>query len=223
MSPLTLFHIVTGTIAVFSGAIALIAPKGKPLHRRAGKIFYFTMMAMAASGAVMGYIVSQAITVVAGCFTGYLVTTSWDSVRRKYAKPGTWELCTMFVGLIVGLTGVMFGFEALNSEAGLKDGFTPFPYFFMGGLALFATALDASLFFRAPLSYKHKIARHLWRMCFAYFIAAGSLFTGPGAVAFPEAIRQSGILDIPEPLILLLMIFWLVRTLYKKPRKKALA
>jgi len=54
-------------------------------------------------------------------------------------------------------------------------------------------------------------------MCIGFFIAAGSAFTGPGASAFPQAVQDSGILSLPELTIMLLMLFWLWKTL-RRPR-----
>ena len=55
-------------------------------------------------------------------------------------------------------------------------------------------------------------------MCIGFFIAAGSAFTGPGASAFPEAVRDSGILSLPELIIVLLMFLWLWKTLRPSQR-----
>ena len=57
---------------------------------------------------------------------------------------------------------------------------------------------DLTLLVRGPVSPHHRIARHLWRMGLAYFIAVGSFFTGPGARIFPEALRESGLLSLPR-------------------------
>jgi hypothetical protein len=65
-----------------------------------------------------------------------------------------------------------------------------------------------------------RIARHLWRMCFALFIAAGSFFLGQAQV-FPEPIRKSGLLPIPVLLVLLLMFFWLVRVRFTQRYRRA--
>jgi hypothetical protein len=54
-------------------------------------------------------------------------------------------------------------------------------------------------------------------MCIGFFIAAGSAFTGPGASAFPEVVQRSGILSLPELTIVLLMLFWLWKTLRRRP------
>jgi hypothetical protein len=60
----------------------------------------------------------------------------------------------------------------------------------------------------------HRVARHLWRMCFALFIASGSFFLGQQKV-MPAAIQGSPFLYISAFLPLLLLIFWLVRVRFR--------
>ncbi|NOX96205.1 MAG: hypothetical protein GXP04_14270 [Alphaproteobacteria bacterium] len=216
MSPIVMFHVTTGTIAVFSGAIALFSRKGERMHRAAGNLFFISMLAMAAAGAYRAIDVPMMISVLVGLFTIYLVATAWVTVMRDERQAGLFEIGALIASLAVSAGGAIFGLQALNSEDGLMDGFSSGPYFFFGGLALFSAVLDASMLIRGGLAGKQRIARHLWRMCFAFFIAAGSLFTGPGAKAFPDAIRETGILSAPEPLILLVMLFWLIRVLFTK-------
>ncbi|MEQ9317363.1 MAG: hypothetical protein RLN72_16045, partial [Henriciella sp.] len=99
-------------------------------------------------------------------------------------------------------------------------GFAAGDYFFLAGLSGIAAAGDISIVFRTKLSAPHATARHLWRMLTGFFIAAGSAFTGPGAKAFPEWIQQSGVLSVPELLIVLLMLFYLVRALLFRRRAR---
>ena len=87
-------------------------------------------------------------------------------------------------------------------------------------MAAIACAADARMMLAAHISDKHCFAQLLVRMCIGFFIAAGSTFTGPGATAFPEAVQNSGLLSVPEPAILLLMLFWLWKTL-RRPRVAA--
>ncbi len=216
MSPIVMFHVATGTVAVFCGTLALFSRKGGRVHRTAGNLFFVSMLAMAAAGAYRAIYVPMMISVLVGLFTIYLVATAWVTVMRNERETGLFEIGALIASLAVSAGGVIFGLQALNSEDGLMDGFSSGPYFFFGGLALFTAILDASMLMRRGIAGKQRIARHLWRMCFAFFIAAGSLFTGPGAKAFPEAIRQTGILSAPEPLILLVMLFWLIRVLFTK-------
>jgi hypothetical protein len=55
-----------------------------------------------------------------------------------------------------------------------------------------------------------RISRHLWRMCFAFFIATGSFFLGQQDV-LPEAVRGSPILFVLAFAPIALMLFWFVR------------
>ena len=110
----------------------------------------------------------------------------------------------------------MAGALAMNNEGGRLFGLTYENYFFLSVMGLVGAVGDVRLAFRRPLSEKHQIARHLWRMCLGFFIAAGSAFTGPGAKAFSEAARQSGLLSVPEFVILALLLYWLFRTLLGK-------
>jgi hypothetical protein len=60
-----------------------------------------------------------------------------------------------------------------------------------------------------------RIARHLWRMCLAMFIATASFFLGQARV-FPESMRIFPLLAIPVALVLLLMLYWWVRVSFSK-------
>lgn len=210
MTPVVWAHIIFGTIAVLAGGVALTVRKGGPLHRKAGATYFWSMLIMAAAGAILSLVKPQMITLLAALFTGYLVLTARTAFKKTNCRQYRWA---MIVALAVALAGIGWGLEAQFSETGLKHGYAAENYFFFGVLGLISACLDMNAFFRKGLTYKHRVGRHLWRMCFSYFIAAGSLFTGPGATAFPEAMRASGILDLPEPLILLLMLYWLGTTL----------
>ncbi len=63
---------------------------------------------------------------------------------------------------------------------------------------------------RGGISGNPRIARHLWRMCAALFIATGSFFLGQQKV-MPEWMQGSPLLFVPALAPLVLMIFWLIR------------
>ena len=67
-----------------------------------------------------------------------------------------------------------------------------------------------------PLEGARRIARHLWRMSFALFIAALSFFIGQAKV-LPEAIRIPGLLALPVLAVLVTMFYWLWRVRAKRP------
>lgn len=82
-----------------------------------------------------------------------------------------------------------------------------------GTVALVAGLLDARMLWAGSLQAKHRIARHLWRMGFAMWIATASFFLGQVQV-FPEPMRKMGLLAIPVLVVTLIVPYWLVRVLF---------
>jgi hypothetical protein len=74
---------------------------------------------------------------------------------------------------------------------------------------------DVRQILRGEISGAHRLARHLWRMCFALFIASASIFLSRQRL-FPVLLQRTGVLIFLSVLPLLLMIFWLVRVLLMK-------
>ena len=89
---------------------------------------------------------------------------------------------------------------------------------FMGSVILLAGIGDLRMLVRG-ISGKRRIARHLWRMCFGWFIATGSFFLGQQQV-FPPRFRGSPVLLVPALLPLALLIFWLIRVRFTNAYKK---
>jgi uncharacterized membrane protein len=75
-------HIGGGFLAMLTGAIAVLARKGGPLHRGAGKVFVGSMLVMAAIGGAIAPFLNDRISTVAGFMTVYLVATGWLTARR---------------------------------------------------------------------------------------------------------------------------------------------
>jgi hypothetical protein len=87
--------------------------------------------------------------------------------------------------------------------------------FFFGGVALLAIAGDLRVMWIGGLQGAHRIARHLWRMCYSLFIASGSFFLGQAKV-IPKPIRIFPVLTVLALLPLVLMLYWLARVLLTK-------
>ncbi|MGA1985708.1 MAG: hypothetical protein ABSG72_05515, partial [Candidatus Sulfotelmatobacter sp.] len=109
---------------------------------------------------------------------------------------------------------VTYGLEAALSPSGMKYDYPPAPYFIFGAVALIAATGDVRMLVRGGISGAQRIARHLWRMCFALFIAAASVFLARPQL-FPAILQKTGVLAFLSFLPLLLMIFWLIRVWLK--------
>lgn len=126
--------------------------------------------------------------VVAGVLTLYLVATSWSAAKRCDGKAGWLELAAIPVALGCMVADIWLGQLATFSPNVELDGQPSTAYFIFAGLAGLAVALDISMIVRGGLARQQRIARHLWRMCVAYFLAATSLFLGQQDDVFPFMI-----------------------------------
>jgi hypothetical protein len=215
MSPILLLHICGGTVGVLSGFVAVFLRKGSRRHGIAGDVFVIAMMILSATGAYMGFMKSQPGNVLGGTLTFYLVTTAWMTVTRQEEdrKPSFFDWSALSVISAVAAVELTYGMEAALSETGLKYGYSAGPYFFMGSVAMLAAVGDIRMV-RSGISGVRRIARHLWRMCFALFVASASIFLARQQL-FPTLMRKSGVLILLSFLPLLLMIFWLIRVRFK--------
>jgi len=225
LNPLLPIHIAGGTIALIAGAVALASPKGSRLHARTGTWFFGAMLTMAGTGAVIAAMKPERISAVVGVMTCYLVATSWRTARRRDGKAGRFELAACAVALGCAIIQLRFGFMAL--AAGRLDSLPPQPAFLFAGVAALAVALDLNFILGGGLSNAQRIARHLWRMCAAFLIAAMSFFLGQQKV-MPAGWQGSPLLFLPPLAIFAAMVFWQIRVRFTRafgpwPRRRSAA
>jgi hypothetical protein len=203
---------------MLSGFVAVFLRKGSRRHGLAGNVFVISMLGLSASGVYLAVMKSQPGNVLGGTLTFYLVATAWMTAKRRDQETSVFDWGALLVVLAVGVIQVTYGLEAAASQTGLKYGYSPGPYFFMGSVALLAATGDVRMLVRGGISGTRRIARHLWRMCFALFIAASSIFLARQHL-FPNLLRKTGALVFLSVLPLLLMIFWLIRVRFKNAYK----
>jgi uncharacterized membrane protein len=209
-------HIIAGILALLSGAVALYAVKGSTLHRKSGMIFTVAILVMTSTAVTMAaFFRPNPVNVVAGTLTFYLVCTGVLAVRRSVEQMRGITTAFMLLAFVGGAYAFMLGFEAVNSATGRVGGVPPQPLFMFGVVGLSAALLDARLLWAGSIQGAHRLARHLWRMTFAMWIATTSAFLGQ-AKFFPAPIRKSGLLAIPVLLVTLMLVYWLVRVLWKR-------
>ena len=215
LSPLLIFHIAAGGFGLASGTVALWVSKGSPVHRAAGNIFFISMMIMSLAGAYLAYFKPEMISVLNGLLTFYLVATSWATVKREAGKVGRFEWLSCLFVVLVCVGHFTFGLEAANTETGRKEGFPAAVFFVFGAVAGLSAILDLNMIYRGGVSGAERIVRHLWRMCFAMFIATTSFFLGQAQV-FPDVIRDSQVLFVPVIVVILISGFWFIRVKFTR-------
>jgi hypothetical protein len=217
-SPILLLHIASGTLGMLSGFVTVFLRKGSRRHGLAGNVFVVTMMSLGATGVYLASMKHQPGNILGGALTFYLVTTAWLTARRRDGKPGILDWGALPVVSVIAAVEVTLGLEAATSPTGLKYDYPPWPYFIFGFIALLAAVGDIRMLVRGGIAGTQRLARHLWRMCFALFIAAASIFLARQQL-FPAILQRTGVLVFLSVLPLLLMIFWLFRVRFAKAYK----
>jgi hypothetical protein len=176
-------------------------------------VFVYSMLVLAATGAVMATIKNQPANIIGGSLAFYLVSTGLLTVQRSDQSFHWIDAAATVVAIAIGVLSIKFGIDGLNSASGTINGVPPGMIFFFATVSLLGVLGDIRVMWTGALRGAHRIARHLWRMCFALFVAAGSFFLGQARV-FPKPIRIFPLLAIPALLPLVLLLYWMVRVLF---------
>jgi hypothetical protein len=226
-SPVMLFHILGGTIGLLSGTAAIVFRKGSPRHILAGKIFVVSMLIMAVGATYLAITRNQPNNVGGGILTFYLIATAWLTARRGDQQTSSFDWAILLIPLTLGILTWMNGIKVIRSGRSSVDGVPVGMILFMGTIMLLAAAGDFRMLLRGGVAGTARIARHLWRMCFGLFIAAGSFFMGPNnrplrllsrvgvGQRLPSAFFSLGLYLILTIFPLVLLIFWLIRVRFR--------
>jgi uncharacterized membrane protein len=199
-------HIAAGALAIILGAVALLARKGGRLHRRSGQLFVASMLVMGLTAAVLG-------NAGGGLMSIYFVVTALTTVRPVAAWTRWVNVSALLIAITLAWGSIDKGFTAFASPGRNLKGVPFFMLFFMGTVMAIAAAGDVRLMWSGPLRGGRRLARHLWRMCFGLFIAAGSFFSIESRVAriLPEPFTSPAMRALPIALVFIAMFYWLWR------------
>jgi hypothetical protein len=210
-------HITGGLLALPAGTLAVAARKGGRLHARAGTLFFGAMLVLGITASLLEpFRTPTPGSPIGGVMVCYFVATSWVAARRRDGSTGLFEKLACAAALA---TAALMAWAAATGTSTTPVGASPI--FIMAGVCLLAGLLDLNAILRAPLTPAQRIARHLWRMCIAFFIATGSFFLGQQDV-LPQALRGSPVLLVLAFAPFGVMAFWLIRVRLGKRFRAAL-
>jgi hypothetical protein len=226
-SPILLVHILGGSLGLLSGTAAMVFRKGSARHILAGHVFVVSMLVMSVAATYLGIVRHQPGNINGGIVTFYMVGTAWLTARRRDNETSRLDWLALLIPLTIGSLMWMTGLRAaLNGRSSL-DGVPVGMFFFIGSICLLAAVGDVRMLRRGGVPGTKRIARHLWRMCYGLFTAAGSFFLGPSnrplrllsAIGLgkhlPRALFSIGPYLVLTILPLVLLIFWLVRIRFR--------
>lgn len=224
MTMLLPIHIVAGGVAIILGAIALIVKKGGTIHRKSGMLFVYAMLVMGTTASILEFRKNAApANLVAAVMTIYLVGTALTTVRpsTRWTRIINGTALTAAIGLA---TVLIIGGVQRISTPGLSSGGVPFRTigvmsFILATVLSLAALGDVRIMRSGMPRGGARLARHLWRMCFALFIAAGSFFSIRERVAkiLPDPFTSGPMRALPILLLFGAMFYWLWRVRRRAP------
>lgn len=207
---LVFVHILSGAIGLLSGFAVILFKKGSQLHKRIGKIFFYAMMVLGLTGAIIGFARWIPLSALNGLLVCYFVLTSLLAIQKENQVILQIERILACFAAALVISYLLFGNMARTMPEGMLAGFGSMTYFVFGFIAAFALASDVHYFLQQSLSVHSRRIRHLWRMFFPLFMATAAFFLGQ-AKLFPPQIQQSLVITMPVIIVIAAMLFWVVR------------
>jgi uncharacterized membrane protein len=202
-------HVGTGIVALVAGFIAIAVRKGGDWHRRGGIVFVYAMLV---TGVTAAGIAAYEGKTLGGLVIVYFVFTAWTAVKPLPRIGRRVDIAFMVLALVIVAAEYPRAFTALDQPGNQIDGVPAGMMFFMATIILLAAIGDLRMIRGGGIQGTRRVARHLWRMLFALYIASGSFFIGQMRF-IPEPIRIFPLLLAVgiSPLVVLLYWMWRVR------------
>ncbi len=193
---LLILHIIAGFTALLTGLIAMITAKGKKLHLRSGKIYYFAMLGIGLTSFPMTILKPNPFLWMIAGFSTYMTLSGYAYLKypkgQEIPRKSLWS---PILGLIILVTGLILFLEQAHSQM-LPVAIT---FALIFGSMLFTDS--KRILKKMPLDYTIIMHTHIGRMVGSYIATltaflliniqtdpAWIIWLGPTAVLTPVII-----------------------------------
>ena len=213
-------HIVVGTVALFTGLIAITSAKGKSWHRQSGKIYVYAMTAVFITGIIVaGFKFNRFLFLIA--FLSYYSVFSGVRILKlkRLHKKQQPQWFDWFAGILNMVANLIF--LGLGIYYGILRGFTSGGAllsigFGIGGLLISYTNLHP--FIKKPEKAYHWYLSHIGNMMGSY-IAAFTAFLSTVVTRY-DLMNPYLAFALPSLIGIPLLLYWQKRTEKKFNLKK---
>src|SRR4051794_23250798 len=134
-------HIVAGALAIVLGAVALVAKKGRTLHRRIGLLFVYSMLVMGATASILSFLRSPTDPQVrAALMTSYFVVTGLTTVRPASQWTRRVDAVALVVAVVLALFAIVGAVRIYRLPGHTYEGIPFFMPLFIATVLLLAAA-----------------------------------------------------------------------------------
>ncbi len=166
-----IFHIICGAIALLTGLIAIITPKGGSIHLLTGKIFYWAMLLVGGSSFILATLKFNPFLLAIGIFSLYMVISGrralfYYRLIENY-KPTLVDKLPLYIGLLTGLFMIIYPIYMIMFHQ--TEGI--FILIIFGAILLLMVYNDLKIFYNNPVfvPYNRKwIIKHIGMMLGTY-------------------------------------------------------
>jgi hypothetical protein len=170
-------------------------------------------------GAALASVERKVGSVIGGLVAAYFVVTALTAVRERTATVRRVELAGLALALATGVASVALALEAMSRGVRQRDGVPVMASLIIGSIVLLAAVGDVRMMRAGGLHGASRIVRHLWRMSYSLFVAAGSFFLGQAKV-IPKPLRVWSVLLTLAFLPLAAMLYWLWRVRVRRSLRR---
>ncbi len=177
-------HVISGTIALLLGLLALLSLKGGVVHNRSGRIFLIFLSIVITTGLIGVFVFKvNAFLLVITTLSGYVGFSGFRVLQTKSNEPKALEILVSFLTLLA-LGYFMYYFKSIGMI------WSPIIIYSTVGAVLFVIIYDFIRYLIPKQTYKSKriwLFEHIYKMTSA-FSALLSAFAGTVLVEYqPES------------------------------------
>jgi hypothetical protein len=173
------------------------------------------MVIMGLSGSVLAVLRGSYVNVIGGFTSVYFVVTALATVRRAPQGHVGLGMAATVVGATIVAVELGLAAAAIQGGHWTFRGIPVPMLIFLALVTLTAVVGDFRVLRHGPLRGAARLRRHLWRMCFALFIATGSFFSIRARVAhvLPAPFLSTPARMLPIVLPFVAMLYWMWRVM----------
>lgn len=172
-------HAGFGGIALFAGSVALASKKGKSIHKKFGKLFYYAMLISAITAMIISLVPNHENPFLfsIGIFSSYFILTGYRALRFK--KKNLTLLIDKFISVIMICTGITMVIFPILFNHSINIVLTVF-----GISGLIFSIQDLRLFKNTERLKKDWLKMHVGKMIGGYiaavtaFVVVNNVFPG---------------------------------------------
>ena len=190
-------HIVAGSVALLTAAVALVTQKGGVKRVRAGRVYATSMTVVFLTAVPLAFLGSSVFLLLIAVFSFYLVFAGWRFARNYNGSPHIVDWAAVTAIALAGLG--MLGYAVILARSGDSQWVTMALF---GGIALALGLADARFYRAANVRGARRIARHLTN------VMAGTIATITAVVVVNVDTNPAWLGWIMPTLLITPLIVW---------------